>query len=124
MLKSQKKNGDTGGTGRLLSHGGAVPADGGRITSIRTSLRVCRVLKSIISSMPTDRPSTRLRRQASRKSTWTETSLRIPSGLGGNAAGFLTHSATHRARPDLHCVLHTHTAAGVGVSGGRDGKPT
>lgn len=43
------------------------------------------------------------------------------TGLGVNAAGFVIHSAIHRARPDLHCVLHTHTAAGVGVSSQRDG---
>lgn len=25
-----------------------------------------------------------------------------------NTAGFVIHSTVHRARPDLHCVLHTH----------------
>lgn len=33
-----------------------------------------------------------------------------------NAAGFTIHSAIHMARPDLHCVIHTHTAAGMAVS--------
>ncbi|WDY60151.1 class II aldolase/adducin family protein [Pseudomonas sp. PSKL.D1] len=33
-----------------------------------------------------------------------------------NAAGFVIHSAIHMARPDLHCVIHTHTAAGIAVS--------
>ncbi len=39
-----------------------------------------------------------------------------PTGLGINRAGFVIHSAIHRARPRVHCVVHTHTAAGVGVS--------
>jgi len=26
------------------------------------------------------------------------------------------HSAVHEARPDVQCVLHTHTRAGVAVS--------
>ena len=33
-----------------------------------------------------------------------------------NAAGFTIHSAVHRAREDLAFVVHTHTAAGTGVS--------
>ena len=33
-----------------------------------------------------------------------------------NAAGFVIHSAIHMARPDLACVIHTHTAAGIAVS--------
>ncbi|RJG09092.1 class II aldolase/adducin family protein [Pseudomonas cavernicola] len=33
-----------------------------------------------------------------------------------NAAGFVIHSAIHMARPDLKCVVHTHTAAGIAVS--------
>jgi ribulose-5-phosphate 4-epimerase/fuculose-1-phosphate aldolase len=33
-----------------------------------------------------------------------------------NAAGFVIHSAIHRARPDVDCVLHTHTRAGVAIS--------
>ncbi len=33
-----------------------------------------------------------------------------------NEAGFVIHSAIHKARPDLHCVMHTHTAAGMAVS--------
>lgn len=39
-----------------------------------------------------------------------------PYGGGINAAGFTIHSAIHGARPDAHCVLHTHTVAGVAVS--------
>ena len=33
-----------------------------------------------------------------------------------NAAGFTIHSAVHMARPDLQCVVHTHTTAGIAVS--------
>jgi ribulose-5-phosphate 4-epimerase/fuculose-1-phosphate aldolase len=33
-----------------------------------------------------------------------------------NRAGFTIHSAVHMARPDLHWVIHTHTAAGGAVS--------
>lgn len=33
-----------------------------------------------------------------------------------NAAGFTIHSAIHMARPDLACVIHTHTADGIAVS--------
>lgn len=33
-----------------------------------------------------------------------------------NRAGFVIHSAIHRARPDAVCVLHTHSRAGVAVS--------
>lgn len=33
-----------------------------------------------------------------------------------NAAGFTIHSAIHMARHDLSCVIHTHTADGIGVS--------
>ncbi|NLH80973.1 MAG: class II aldolase/adducin family protein [Phyllobacteriaceae bacterium] len=39
-----------------------------------------------------------------------------PLGHGINAAGFTIHSAVHAARPDVGCVLHTHTVAGVAVS--------
>ena len=33
-----------------------------------------------------------------------------------NPAGFIIHSAIHEARPDVGCVLHTHTAEGIAVS--------
>lgn len=39
-----------------------------------------------------------------------------PTGLGVNRAGFVIHSAVHKARHDVACVLHTHSAAGIGVS--------
>ena len=38
-----------------------------------------------------------------------------------NAAGFTIHSAIHMAREDLSCVIHTHTAAGMGVAAQRQG---
>jgi len=39
-----------------------------------------------------------------------------PSGMGYNPAGFVIHGCVHEARPEINCVLHTHTRAGVGVS--------
>lgn len=33
-----------------------------------------------------------------------------------NPAGFTIHSAVHQGRPEVGCVLHTHTVAGVAVS--------
>lgn len=33
-----------------------------------------------------------------------------------NPAGFVIHSAVHMARPEVACVIHTHTQAGVGVA--------
>ncbi len=39
-----------------------------------------------------------------------------PLGNGVNKAGFTIHSAIHIARPDVACVAHTHTVAGVAVS--------
>ena len=38
-----------------------------------------------------------------------------------NAAGFVIHSAIHMARPDLNCVVHTHTAAGMAVAAQEQG---
>ena len=38
-----------------------------------------------------------------------------------NPAGFVIHSAVHEARPDVVCVLHTHTRAGVAVSAQKTG---
>ena len=39
-----------------------------------------------------------------------------PLGLGYNAAGFVIHGCVHAARPEIGCVIHTHTRAGVAVS--------
>lgn len=38
-----------------------------------------------------------------------------------NPAGFVIHSAVHAARPDVACVLHLHTPAGVAVSAQKAG---
>jgi ribulose-5-phosphate 4-epimerase/fuculose-1-phosphate aldolase len=38
-----------------------------------------------------------------------------------NPAGFIIHSAIHRARDDAHCVMHVHTTAGVAVACKQDG---
>ena len=44
-----------------------------------------------------------------------------PAGYGINRAGYVIHSAVHRARPDVACVMHTHTAAGIAVSAQEQG---
>ena len=38
------------------------------------------------------------------------------TGYGVNRAGFVIHSAVHRARHDVACVIHTHSPAGMAVS--------
>ncbi len=38
-----------------------------------------------------------------------------------NPAGFVIHSAVHEARPDVGCVVHTHSKAGIAVSAQKDG---
>src|SRR5881628_3667602 len=35
---------------------------------------------------------------------------------GINRAGFVIHSAVHEAKPDIACVIHTHTWAGMAVA--------
>lgn len=42
-------------------------------------------------------------------------------GLDVNPAAFVIHGAIHAARPDVGCVLHTHTAAGIAVACQQDG---
>ncbi|MBM3538959.1 MAG: class II aldolase/adducin family protein [Alphaproteobacteria bacterium] len=44
-----------------------------------------------------------------------------PTDLGINPAGFVIHSAIHMVRPEIDCVLHTHTAAGMAVSSQKQG---
>ena len=39
-----------------------------------------------------------------------------PSDWPANVAGFVIHGAVLRARPDVQCVIHTHTRAGVALS--------
>ncbi|XP_040822072.1 alpha-adducin isoform X3 [Ochotona curzoniae] len=38
------------------------------------------------------------------------------TNLGVNQAGFTLHSAIYAARPDVKCIVHTHTPAGAAVS--------
>ncbi len=38
------------------------------------------------------------------------------AGVRVNAAGFVIHSAVHEARPDLACVIHAHSAAGMAIA--------
>ena len=48
----------------------------------------------------------------------------IDAGNGGgrvNPAGTVIHSAVHAARADAHCVMHTHTTAGMAVACKRGG---
>jgi ribulose-5-phosphate 4-epimerase/fuculose-1-phosphate aldolase len=45
----------------------------------------------------------------------------ITSPYPVNPAGFVIHSAIHAARPDIQCVLHTHTRAGIAVSAQKNG---
>jgi len=39
-----------------------------------------------------------------------------PTDYPVNKAGFVIHSAVHMARPEVNCVLHTHTRAGIALS--------
>ena len=36
---------------------------------------------------------------------------------GINKSGYVIHGAIHKARPEVQCVLHTHTRAGMAVVG-------
>src|SRR5712672_1670099 len=38
------------------------------------------------------------------------------TGLVINYAGFVIHGCVHEARPEINCVIHTHTRAGAAVS--------
>jgi ribulose-5-phosphate 4-epimerase/fuculose-1-phosphate aldolase len=42
----------------------------------------------------------------------------FPAGLAYkfNPAGYVIHGAIHQAKPELHCVIHTHSLAGMAVS--------
>lgn len=44
-----------------------------------------------------------------------------PTGLGINYAGFVIHGCVHEARPEVACVIHTHTRSGVAVSAQKHG---
>ena len=43
------------------------------------------------------------------------------SEFGINPAGYTIHSAVHMGRKDAACVMHTHTAAGLGVATQKSG---
>ncbi|HTI86825.1 MAG TPA: class II aldolase/adducin family protein [Alphaproteobacteria bacterium] len=45
----------------------------------------------------------------------------FPKGALINEAGYVIHSAVHGARPDVKCVIHTHTVAGMAVSAMKEG---
>ena len=38
------------------------------------------------------------------------------TAYGINKSGYVIHGAIHRARPDVQCVIHTHTRAGMAVA--------
>lgn len=44
-----------------------------------------------------------------------------PHGYGLNQAGVVIHTAVHKARRDVGCVIHTHTRAGMAVSALEEG---
>lgn len=45
----------------------------------------------------------------------------LDTGFPVNPAGFTIHSAVHMARPEIACVAHTHTVAGMAVASLKDG---
>ena len=47
----------------------------------------------------------------------------FPEGLGYqfNLAGYVIHGAIHEAKPELHCVIHTHSLAGMAVASLKNG---
>jgi len=47
-----------------------------------------------------------------------------PAGLNYtfNLAGFVIHGAIHEAKPDIHCVIHTHSLAGMAVAFAEEGR--
>jgi ribulose-5-phosphate 4-epimerase/fuculose-1-phosphate aldolase len=45
-----------------------------------------------------------------------ETVWKPDTGYYVNRAGYVIHGAIHRARPDVTCVIHTHTRAGMAVA--------
>jgi ribulose-5-phosphate 4-epimerase/fuculose-1-phosphate aldolase len=44
-----------------------------------------------------------------------------PTQYDINKAGFVIHSAIHKARHDVDCIIHTHTLAGMAVSAMKSG---
>lgn len=45
-----------------------------------------------------------------------EGNIVTPTPFKINQAGFVIHSAVHQIRPEINCVIHSHTPAGTGVS--------
>ena len=41
-----------------------------------------------------------------------------------NPAGMVIHTAIHAARPDMHCIAHTHTTEGMAVACSKEGLRT
>ena len=41
-----------------------------------------------------------------------------------NPAGIIIHTAIHAARPEVHCIAHTHTNAGMAVACSQEGLRT
>lgn len=50
-----------------------------------------------------------------------EGNILSPTDYDVNPAGFVIHSAVHMALPEIACVMHTHTPAGVGVATQKQG---
>ena len=46
----------------------------------------------------------------------TDGNLLAPSDYQVNRPGFVIHSALHRARPEVNCIMHLHSRDGVAVS--------
>jgi ribulose-5-phosphate 4-epimerase/fuculose-1-phosphate aldolase len=44
-----------------------------------------------------------------------------PTDYGINKSGYVIHGAIHSARPDVNCVIHTHTRAGMAVAAMKQG---
>ena len=64
----------------------------------------------------------RSRPRAWSRSTSTVMCIRKPdTAYGINQSGYVIHGCIHRARSDVHCVIHTHTRAGMAVSAMRCG---
>ena len=40
---------------------------------------------------------------------------------GINKSGYVIHSAIHEARPDVSCIIHTHTRAGMAIASQKNG---
>jgi hypothetical protein len=49
------------------------------------------------------------------------TLLQPDHGYNVNVAGFYLHAPIHKTRPDVQCIIHTHTRAGTAVSGLKEG---